>query len=130
MRLDVSEARSQLGRLCARAQDPRQPIILTRHGNALAAIVSMAEAERIWQLQEDQWFGRKSLLTGRWRGKALVLPKGLVPGPDGQLMTERAAAHQIHDVQMTRAEERRILADGGLLPLPDGEVAERRSSPW
>ncbi|WP_367998686.1 type II toxin-antitoxin system Phd/YefM family antitoxin [Shimia thalassica] len=49
MNLTISEARAHLGQLCTRAQDPRQPIILTRHGKPIAALVSMAEVQRIWE---------------------------------------------------------------------------------
>ena len=53
MRVAVSAARGQLGHICARAQDPRGGIMLTRHGRDITA------------MQDDDWFGRKNPLTGR-----------------------------------------------------------------
>lgn len=122
MRFTVSQARGQLGQLCTRAQDPRQIIILTRHGRDLAAIVSMDEVQRIWSLQHDSWFGRSWF--GKRRG-AVVMREDLVPGADGQLVTRREAAQQVHEIQMTRLEERQVLEAGGLEPVEGGEVVRR-----
>jgi prevent-host-death family protein len=54
MKMTIAEARRNLGQLCARAQDPRERILLTRHGEPMAAIVSIDEAKRIWQSQNGQ----------------------------------------------------------------------------
>ena len=125
MRVTVSTAREKLGHLCARAQDPREVIVLTRHGRDIAALVSMPEVARIRALQDDDWFGRKNPLTGQRPSKILVVPPGLVPGPNGRLVTHREAAEQVHEIQMTRAEERRVLAAGGLEAVVGGEIAEK-----
>lgn len=130
MRLTVSEARARLGQICAQAQDPREAIVLTRHGRDIAAVVSMAELARIWKLQDDDWFGRRNPLTGRRRGGAVVLGAGLVAGPDGRPVTAREAAEQVREIQLTRAEERRVLAAGGLAPVAGGEIAERAVPGW
>ncbi|MEX0306083.1 MAG: type II toxin-antitoxin system prevent-host-death family antitoxin [Ruegeria sp.] len=53
MRCTISQARAQLGELVTLAQDPREVIVLTRYSKPLAALVSMTEAERIWDLQDD-----------------------------------------------------------------------------
>lgn len=127
MRITVSEARTRLGELFGIAQDPRQPIVLTRHGTEIAAIVSMKEVQRIWALQEREWFG----LRWPWsRSRSVVTPMDLVPGPNGALVTAREAAQQVHDLQMNRAEERRVLASGGLDPVPGGELAEAHWPGW
>ena len=65
MRLTLTEARSRLGELCTLAQDPRHPIVLTRHGRPLAALVSIAEVKRIWDLESDQRFGMRHILNRR-----------------------------------------------------------------
>jgi len=122
MRITVSEARARLGQLCAEAQDPRRTIVLTRHGRELAAIVSIEEVRRIWALQDDAWFGRRNPLTGRRRGGGLAMRSDLTVGPDGKPVTPRAAAEQVREVQMTRAEERRLLEAGGLAPVEGGEI--------
>lgn len=130
MRITVSEARARLGQLCAQAQDPRRPIVLTRHGRELAAIVSMEEVRRIWKLQDDSWFGRRNPLTGGRPGRALSLPMALTAGVDGGLVTQREAAEQVREIQMTRAEERRVLSAGGMAPVEGGEVAARPPGEW
>ena len=79
-------------------------IVLTRHGKDLAAIVSIAEVRRIWDLQEEAWEGPKNPLTRRRGGgrRADLWRRG-----EGGNHLE--AAHQVRQVQLTRAEERRIL---------------------
>ncbi|EEE38024.1 hypothetical protein RKLH11_1865 [Rhodobacteraceae bacterium KLH11] len=47
------------------------------------------------------------------------------PGPDGRYLTARDAALEVREIQMTRAEERRILRRGGLEPVAGGEIAAR-----
>jgi prevent-host-death family protein len=130
MRLTVSQARARLGQLCAQAQDPRDVIVLTRHGRDIAAIVSIAEVKRIWKAQDDSWLGRKNPLTGKRSGHAARLTAGLVAGPDGRVVSAREAAEMVREVQMTRAEERRLLAQGGLEAVEGGEIGERVAPAW
>ncbi len=132
MRYTISEARAQLGHLITRAQDPREVIVVTRHGEPLAALVSIAEANRIWDLDSDERVEWKHPLSGirGWWSRGRNIP-GLEPGPDGTYVTAREAALKVREIQMTRAEERRILARGGLDPVEGGEVAARPvSSLW
>lgn len=129
MRLSLSDARACLGQLCARAQDPREIIVLTRHGRDLAAIVSMEEVRRIWTLQDDAWMGPKNPLTGMRPGGAIQLRRDLTLGLNGKPVTHREAAEQVQQVQMTRAAERRVLAEGGLDPVEGGEVAATQQVP-
>lgn len=130
MRLTVSEARARLGQLCAQAQDPRDVIVLTRHGHDIAAIVSMTEVKRIWKAQDDAWLGRRNPLTGKRPGQAVQLTAGLVAGPDGRVVSEREAAEMVREVQMTRAEERRLLAQGGLEAVEGGEIGVKVAPAW
>lgn len=129
MRLTISQARARLGELVTLTQDPRQVIVLTRYGKPLAALVSMTEAERIWDLQDDDRIGRKHPLSGLrgWWSKGRGIP-GMEPGPDGSYLTARDAALKVREIQMTRAEERRILRRGGLDPVAGGEIAARPAS--
>lgn len=122
MRISVSHGRSCLGQLCAQAQDPRRPIVFTRHGRDIAALVSMEEAARIWQMQQADW-GPRNPLTGRRAGGALILAQGMTTGADGKIVTQREAAEQVRRIQMSRADERRVLAEGGLSPVAGGELA-------
>ncbi len=129
MKLTITHARTCLGQLCARAQDPRETIVLTRHSKPLVALMSIEEAERIWDLQDADEHGPKNPLSGR-RGGCLV--PGMVPGLDGTPVTPRNAALQMREVQMARAEERRILQEGGLVAVEGGEVSvgKRRKKWW
>lgn len=129
MRLTISQARARLGELATLSQDPREVIVLTRYGKPLAALVSIAEAERIWDLQDDDRIGRKHPLSGvrGWWSKGRAIP-GMEPGPDGTYLTARDAALKVREIQMTRAEERRILRRGGLDPVAGGEIAARPGS--
>ena len=123
MRVTVSEARPQLGHLCARAQDPRQIIVLTRHGRDIAALVSIEEVQRSWQLQNEAWSPKKCSVTGKRKGGALVLPEGMTVGPDGHIVTHRELAGIVRNIQIRRKEERELLAQGGLDPVEGGEIA-------
>jgi len=126
MHLTISEARAHLGLLCTRAQDPREVIVLTRHANAIAAIVSMTEVERIWDLWDGVQRGPKHPLSERrgWWLRGHGIP-GMEPGPDGKYVTKREAAQQVREIQLTRSEERRILLGGGLEVVEGGEIGER-----
>lgn len=119
MHLSVTKARSQLGALCVRAQDPRETVILTRHDLAVAAIVPIRDAQRIWDQQETArhgWFHPLSGLRRRGTTGSFVI------GVNGALVTRREAAEQMREVQMTRREERRVLREGGLDVVEGGEV--------
>ncbi len=74
MRLTISQARARLGELATLSQDPRQVIVLTRYGKPIAALVSMNEAQRIWELMDDDTIGRKHPLSGLrgWWSKGVV----------------------------------------------------------
>ena len=126
MRLTISQARARLGELATLSQDPRQVIVLTRYGKPIVALVSMNEAQRIWELLDDDTIGRKHPLSGLrgWWSKGRGIP-GMEPGPDGSYLTARDAALKVREIQMPRAEERRILRRGGLDPVAGGEIAAR-----
>lgn len=126
MRQTISQARASLGQLCTQVQDPRAVIILTRHGESVAALVSIAEVKRIWDLADESRIGWRHPLSGLrgWWSKGHGIP-GMEPGVDGRYVTKREAAQHVREVQMTRAEERRILKAGGLDPVEGGEIAEK-----
>ncbi|WP_037310558.1 hypothetical protein [Ruegeria halocynthiae] len=50
------------------------------------------------------------------------------PGPDGTFVTAREIALKVREIQMTRAEERRIPAQGGLNLVASDELAARPAS--
>jgi len=131
MRCSITQARDNLGNLVTRAQDPREVIVLTRYGRPLAALVSITEANRIWDLEADEITGWKHPLSGirGWWSRGRGIP-GMEPGPDGAYVTAREAALKVREIQMTRAEERRILTRGGLDTVEGGEIAARSTARW
>ena len=128
MPYSISDARKNLSTLCTKTQDPREVIVLTRHGKPIAALVSIAEAKRIWDLGDTErlgWLHPLAKLRGRWSEPRIP---GMEPGANGAYTTPREAAQQVREIQMTRAEERRILKRGGLDPVEGGELGE--TVPW
>lgn len=123
MRLTVSAARTRLGAVVTHVQNPNECVVLTRHGTPVAAVVSMAGLRRIWSMEDEQDQGLLrhplySILTARGRGYSATLEIGL----NGKVVTRSEAALQMRTVQLTRAEERRILAAGGLEEVEGGEL--------
>jgi prevent-host-death family protein len=123
MRLTVSEARKRMGDMVMHVQDPNECVVLTRHGAPVAALVSMASLKRIWQIEDEEERGqirnplnKNAHQAGRPFGR-------LIEGLNGRFVTPKEAALQVRTLQKTRAEERRILAAGGLDPVEGGELA-------
>jgi prevent-host-death family protein len=114
LKVSTSHARRHLAELVVRVQDPRAYVVLSKHGKPLAAIVSMTELKRIWADQDAE---------DKRRTPPPPLPPGFVQGPDGTPVTKRRAAEKVHAIQMTRKEERAMLAAGGLNSIDGGEIA-------
>lgn len=113
LKVSTSHARRHLAELVVRVQDPRAYVVLSKHGKPLAAIVSMTELKRIWADQDAE---------DKRRTPPPPLPPGFVQGPDGTPVTKRRAAEKVHAIQMTRKEERAMLAAGGLNSIDGGEI--------
>ena len=108
--LSTSVARGRLSEIVTLVQDPRSTVILTRHGKPVAAVVSMAEVQRIWAQQDVEDIvkhGRK--------------PSMFYFGRNGA-RTQHEAAEEIQKIQMDRKMEREVLANAGMEPVPGGEV--------
>ena len=112
LRISTSRARDRLSALITRVQDPRAFVILTRHDRPVAALVSMAELERIWDQQDIA-----DAIAGTHRPVMFTYGKGT------GARTNREAAEAIRQVQMDRLTEREVLKKAGLEPVPGGEVA-------
>ncbi len=128
MRLTLSQARKSLGHAVTHVQDPNNYVILVRHGKAVAGIVSMPNLKRIWQQQDEQdkgeiWHPLYDILHNRNRTYI-----DLEIGRGGKMVSKREAALQLRTLQLNRADERRILREGGLEPVEGGELMEER--PW
>ena len=54
MRLTVSATRRRLGEIIGVVQDPNECVVMTRHGKPVAAVVSMANLRRIWQIEDEE----------------------------------------------------------------------------
>ena len=110
IRMATSAARNHLSDIITRVQDPRSYCVLTKHGKAVAAIVSMAELHRIWEQQDIE-----DVVVNRQR------PAKFRFGTGGH-MTNHEAAEAIQKVQMDRRMEREVLHAAGLEPIPGGEL--------
>lgn len=110
-RMATSEARDRMSEIVRRVQDPRVQCVLTRHGKAVGAIVSMPELRRIMRHKDEERVYDKS-----WA------PGSFYTTPEGQLLTMAEAGEAVRKVQLDRLAERRILVKSGLRPVPGGEV--------
>jgi len=110
--ISTSRARDRLSAIITAVQDPRAFCVLTRHGHAVAAIVSMAELDRIVESQDIE-----DVVKHGQRPVKFIYGKGL------DARTNQEAAEEIRRAQMDRLTEREVLAQAGLEPVPGGEVA-------
>ena len=110
IRVSTSRAREHLAEIVMRVQDPRAYCILTRHGKQVAAVVSMNELQRIWNMQ-----GVEDVRKGRGRQKFYW-------GPNCEALTQQEAAEAVLNVQLDRRGEREVLERSGLEPVEGGEV--------
>jgi len=70
--LPVAEAKATFGE-CLRQAERGAPVIVTRHGKTVAAIVSMEDYERLRRLRAAGPEGGLASLAGGWKGSdALV----------------------------------------------------------
>lgn len=76
----VSEARAQLTKLMALAENELDWVILTRHGKPVASLVSHAQMMRIFDDENIDLFGPINPETGRQMGAAWVKRTGWVRG--------------------------------------------------
>jgi phosphoribosylaminoimidazole carboxylase (NCAIR synthetase) len=86
--------------------------VLTRHGKAVAAVVSMAELRRLHKLHDAE-----DISDHGHRPVTFTLGKELH-------MTNAEAAEHVLRVQMDRLTEREVLKKAGLEPVPGGELTE------
>lgn len=123
MQLTVSRARARLGEVVLIVQDPNEPVVLTRHGVPVAAVVSMTSLKRIWQMEDEVDRGMIKHPLNKFPLRVGERIGRLVRGLGGKMVTPKEAALQVRTLQKQRAEERRILAAGGLEIVMGGEVA-------
>lgn len=65
--LPVAEAKATFGE-CLRQAERGAPVIVTRHGKTVAAIVSMEDYERLRRLRAAGPEGGLASLAGGWKG--------------------------------------------------------------
>ena len=112
VRLPTSQARDRFSEIIHFVQDPRSSCVLTRHGKAVAAVVSMAELRRLHKLHDAE-----DISDHGHRPVTFTLGKELH-------MTNAEAAEHVLRVQMDRLTEREVLKKAGLEPVPGGELTE------
>lgn len=110
-RISTTKARDRLPRIVADVQDPRAYVVLTRHNDPVAAVVSMSELKRIWEQQDIQ-----DVIDGTHRPSSFYFGKGLGKA------TNREAAEEVRRIQMDRRIEREVLKRAGMDPMPGGEL--------
>jgi PHD/YefM family antitoxin component YafN of YafNO toxin-antitoxin module len=123
MRLSVSKTRKHFGAVLMKVQNPNDYVVITRYGKAIAGVVSIAGLNRIWEIEDEERDGkiRHPLFDmGHYVGAKVTV------GRDGKTVTTREAALQLRTLQLERAEERRVLREGGLEPVEGGELREER----
>lgn len=101
--ISTTLARKRLPELVTRVQDPREWVVLTRHGKPVGAVVSFEDLRRIFDLHDQDAAARRP-----------PPPPGLVRLPKGGFGSPRQAAEQVLKVQMDRKREREVLEAGGL----------------
>jgi len=126
MRISISEARKRLGEIVIHVQDPNHFVVVTRHGKPVAGIVSMSNLERIWQQEDEQDRGLIWHPLYKIRHAPGRKWSPLEIGRGGKMVSKREAALQLRTLQLNRADERRILREGGLEPVQEGELMEER----
>lgn len=122
MRLTVSATRRRLGEIIGVVQDPNECVVMTRHGKPVAAVVSMANLRRIWQIEDEEDRGVIKHPLNKFPHEVGSPFGRLVRGLRGKMVTPKEAALQVRTMQLTRAEERRILEAGGLEEVEGGEL--------
>ena len=66
-RVSVAEAKSQLSS-CIREAEAGHPVLITRHGKPVVAIVSAGELDHLGRLRAAGAAGGLASLAGGWRG--------------------------------------------------------------
>ena len=112
VRLPTSQARDRFSEIIHFVQDPRSSCILTRHGKAVAAVVSMTELRRLHKLHDAE-----DITDHGHRPVSFTLGKELH-------LTNAEAAEHVQRIQLDRRIEREVLAKAGLEPVPGGELME------
>lgn len=70
-RVQVTDVRPQLTQLLGRVENGSEKLLLTRYGKPVAALVSMADFDRVWDAEEEELYGPRDPKTGRRPGPIL-----------------------------------------------------------
>ncbi|MCP5039047.1 MAG: type II toxin-antitoxin system Phd/YefM family antitoxin [Rhodobacteraceae bacterium] len=79
VRANMGQVRRHLALLIARVEHHGTKIILRRHGKPVAAIVSMDDFHRIWEIEDEEILGPRDPDTGRRMGAQWVRETGWKP---------------------------------------------------
>jgi len=79
VRANMGQVRRHLAQLVARIEQHGTKIILRRHGKPVAAIVSMDDFGRIWEIEDEEILGPRDPETGRRMGARWVRETGWKP---------------------------------------------------
>jgi antitoxin (DNA-binding transcriptional repressor) of toxin-antitoxin stability system len=107
-------ARERISQIIHLTQDPRATVILTRHGRAVAAVVSMKELDRIRKQQSVEDISEHGVRSHRFY---------FGPSELGAKTLEEAG-EKIQQLQLDRLMEREVLRKAGLPVVKGGELEE------
>ncbi len=79
-RVNLTDLRPELTALLGRVQHSNEKVIITKHGKAVAALVSMTAYERVWDAEEEYLHGPRNPLTGRRPGASLLRMSDVLKG--------------------------------------------------
>lgn len=110
--IPTAKARERLAAIISFVQDGRNAVFLTRHGERVAAVVSVSTHQLINTAEAAE------MLTD-----GSPPPIRFLIGPmDSGWRTPNEAAEGVMRLQMDRLMERSILSQAGLTPVPGGEL--------
>ena len=78
-RVHTTQVRPRLTELFGRVLYRGEKVIILRHGKPIAALVSMADLNRIWEKEDDALYGPRDAISGRRRGP-LTLASDVLKG--------------------------------------------------
>ena len=76
-RIQVTDVRPRLTELLGRVENGSEKLLLTRYGKPVAALVSMADFDRVWEAEEVELSGPRDPETGRRAAPLLRISSAL-----------------------------------------------------
>ena len=78
--VNMTDVRPHLSELIGKAEHGGEKMVILRFGQPVAALVSMADFERIEEVIDEETLGPRNPETGRRRGNALIRATDVLKG--------------------------------------------------